>query len=193
MGGNAKKVASGLGLASALWLQEGECTEAKGESFEEIREKMTARPVRFSKGHLLRGTLAKDDALKSMEYFYWPDNKDEIACIIELGSDVCGHPGIAHGGVTAAVLDDVLGALCYRRGSKGGVTANLSIDYRRPIRPPTTLLAKAKFVRQERRKVYIAAHLEDSSGKVYAEAKGLFILPRKLPETMSSSGGGSAF
>lgn len=47
------------------------------------------------------------------------------------GKFLVGHPGIVHGGFTAAVLDNLLGTLYFLGGSKKmGFTANLTINVR---------------------------------------------------------------
>ena len=37
----------------------------------------------------------------------------EFSSIITLGKNVCGHPTIVHGGLTAAIVDETLGGLNY--------------------------------------------------------------------------------
>ena len=37
--------------------------------------------------------------------------KREFSSIITLGKNVCGHPTIVHGGLTAAIVDETLGGL----------------------------------------------------------------------------------
>lgn len=85
-----------------------------------------------------------------------------------------GGPGIAHGGVVAAVLDDLFGFLLYRTG-KPMVTVRLEIDYRRPITLDTEYDARAHIESQEGRKVWCAGALLGDDGIVVAEARGLFL------------------
>ena len=85
-----------------------------------------------------------------------------------------GGPGLAHGGVVAAVLDDLFGFLLYRTGSPM-VTARLEIDYRRPIALDVEYVASARVESQEGRKVWTAGALSDADGIVVAQARGLFL------------------
>ncbi len=85
-----------------------------------------------------------------------------------------GGPGIAHGGVVAAVLDDLFGYLLYRTG-KPMVTVRLEIDYRRPIALDVEYVAAARIESQQGRKVWCAGSLSDGAGGVVAEARGLFL------------------
>jgi len=84
-----------------------------------------------------------------------------------------GGPGVAHGGIVAAVLDDVLGYLLYRLGVPM-VTARLEVDYRRPVPLELDFGAAARILSQEGRKVWAEAELE-LEGTVHAQARGLFV------------------
>lgn len=85
-----------------------------------------------------------------------------------------GGPGIAHGGVVAAVLDDLLGYLLYRLGHPM-VTARLEIDYRLPVPLLVDVAATARIVSVEGRKVWTEGELRAPGGPVYAQARGLFV------------------
>ena len=90
-----------------------------------------------------------------------------------------GGPGIAHGGVVAAVLDDLFGFLLYRLGFPM-VTARLEVDYRRPIALGVEYAAAARIDSREGRKVWTSGELRDGEGNVVAGARGLFL--RVAPE-----------
>ena len=62
---------------------------------------------------------------------------------------VCGHPTIVHGGALAAVFDDCFGALFVASRFGNGFTANLSIDYRRPVPAGTDLILDVHIDRVE--------------------------------------------
>jgi acyl-coenzyme A thioesterase PaaI-like protein len=88
-----------------------------------------------------------------------------------------GGPGVAHGGIVAAVLDDLLGYLLYRIGEPM-VTARLEIDFRRPLPLFVDVDAVARIVSEEGRKVWTEGELRAPDGTVYAQAKGLFVRVR---------------
>ncbi len=85
-----------------------------------------------------------------------------------------GGPGLAHGGVVAAVLDDLFGFLLYRTGSPM-VTARLEVDYRRPIALDVEYAATARVVSHQGRKVWCEGSLSYEGGTVLAQARGLFL------------------
>jgi hypothetical protein len=109
---------------------------------------------------------------------------------------VCGHPKLVHGGAIASLLDDTMGTLFLSLGEGNGFTANLNIDYRRPIPAGTrvenvadldrieTSSSSSSSTKAPSKKVYIRGVIrsaEDAGGEVqptrvtYTEATALFI------------------
>jgi hypothetical protein len=73
------------------------------------------------------------------------------------------------------VLDQLLGEAA-GAGGKPGMTATLTLHYRRPT-PLGPLHGEARIERTERHKTWVVGHIADADG-VCVEAEGLFILPR---------------
>ncbi|MGB0102437.1 MAG: PaaI family thioesterase [Nocardioides sp.] len=92
-----------------------------------------------------------------------------------LGAAFEGPPGLVHGGVSALVLDQMLGEAA-AAGGKPGMTGTLTLRYRRGT-PLGDLRAEAWIDRSEGIKTWVHGHLLDDEG-VTVEAEGLFILPR---------------
>jgi acyl-coenzyme A thioesterase PaaI-like protein len=92
-----------------------------------------------------------------------------------LGAAYEGPPGLVHGGVSALVLDQLLGEAT-GAGGRPGMTASLTLTYRRAT-PLGDLRAEAWIERSEGIKTWARGHLADAEG-VTVEAEGLFILPR---------------
>ena len=91
-----------------------------------------------------------------------------------------GPPGHMHGGVIALLLDQVLGELAAHL-EKPGLTANLSVDYKRPTKLNQPLRLEAWLDRVDGYKTWTKGTVSDADG-VCAEGTGLFILPRWLRE-----------
>jgi acyl-coenzyme A thioesterase PaaI-like protein len=100
-----------------------------------------------------------------------------------LGAAYEGPPGLVHGGVSALVLDQMLGEAT-GAGGKPGMTATLTLRYRRGT-PLGDLRAEAWIERSEGIKTWARGHIEDAEG-VTVEAEGLFILPRWAREALES-------
>ncbi|CAF1058640.1 unnamed protein product [Rotaria magnacalcarata] len=105
--------------------------------------------------------------------------KSEVQVAFLLGQGICGHKGIVHGGLTATMIDEVSGAAAFSCVGPC-FTANLNIDYAKPLLTPTWVLVRAHVERQEGRKVYVHAVVENGEGQIYAKAVALFIKP-KIP------------
>jgi uncharacterized protein (TIGR00369 family) len=87
-----------------------------------------------------------------------------------------GPPGFVHGGVTAMVLDQLLGMAASAAGSPG-MTATLDVRYRRPTLYDVPLTVEARMVRTEGRKTFAEAHIKDPEGRVTVEASAMFVMP----------------
>lgn len=103
---------------------------------------------------------------------------------IELGADVVtgrvtfgsvyeGPPGCVHGGFVAAAFDEVLGSAQTFSGAPG-MTARLTVNYRKPTPLHAPLVIEGRFDRREGRKVFTSGRIL-ANGQVTAEAEGLFV------------------
>jgi acyl-coenzyme A thioesterase PaaI-like protein len=84
-----------------------------------------------------------------------------------------GGPGIVHGGLVAAALDEAAGLLAtwYRFPT---VTARIFVRYRRPVEINTELLVRAWLDSERGRRLRIRAELGDGD-EVLAEARAAFL------------------
>jgi acyl-coenzyme A thioesterase PaaI-like protein len=101
----------------------------------------------------------------------------EDACWTELTllPDFQGWEGIAHGGIVATILDEVMG-WALASADSWGYTARLSIEYRRPVPIGARIRGEGRVVEHRRRLLSTTARLLDPiSGDVYATAEGLYV------------------
>lgn len=94
-----------------------------------------------------------------------------------------GPPGLVHGGVSALILDQLLGEAAAAGGAPG-MTGTLVLKYRRPT-PLGDLSGEAWIDRVEGIKTTVKGHLKDADGNPTVEAEGIFILPRWAREAMA--------
>lgn len=86
-----------------------------------------------------------------------------------------GWEGIAHGGILCTILDEVM-AWALVAEDNWGVTARMSIDFRRPVEVGTRLRADGWVTHARRRLVETAARIVDAaSGTELATATGLYV------------------
>lgn len=93
-----------------------------------------------------------------------------------------GTPGLAHGGVLAAALDEVIGSSVWSLGG-AYATARLEIDYLLPVPVGATLVLTARCTGVHGRKVYgeAEARLNAPSGPVAVRAAALYVSERQGP------------
>ncbi|MFB9530068.1 PaaI family thioesterase [Nonomuraea roseola] len=87
-----------------------------------------------------------------------------------------GPPGAVHGGISAMILDHLLGQAVAAAGS-AGMTGTLTVRYRRPVSYGTPLVATAEYTRTEGRKTWAEGRISLPDGESLVEATGLFITP----------------
>jgi acyl-coenzyme A thioesterase PaaI-like protein len=92
-----------------------------------------------------------------------------------LGAAYEGPPGHVHGGISALVLDHVLGEVAANEETPR-FTGTITLRYLRPTRLGD-LHAEARITRTDGFKAYAAGHLADDEG-VTVEAEGIFIQPK---------------
>lgn len=98
----------------------------------------------------------------------------EVSGTVTLGLAYQGPPGHAHGGVTALVLDHVLGMANHWAGA-AGMTAKLTLRYRRrtPLFVPLTVRARQVSIKD--RRITTTGEILDPDGEVCVSAEGLFV------------------
>jgi uncharacterized protein (TIGR00369 family) len=99
---------------------------------------------------------------------------------VTLGKPHEGPPGLVHGGVVATLLDHVL-ARAVRAGGRGGLTATLTVTYRRPVRLGVPLLVTAETGEIDGWRTTARARMvaDDDHGTTLAEAEGVFVALRQ--------------
>lgn len=101
---------------------------------------------------------------------------DAAVTTTALGPATEGMPGIAHGGVVAAIFDDLMGFVLTKLSGLTGVTASITVSYRAPVPIGVEVEFRSWLAGHDGRKLSIesTAH-EVESGRLLTEATGLFI------------------
>jgi acyl-coenzyme A thioesterase PaaI-like protein len=89
--------------------------------------------------------------------------------------DFQGWEGIAHGGIVATILDEVMG-WALAAADAWGFTAKMSIDYKRPVPVGTRIRGEGRLVERRKRLLTMTARLLDAdTGVVLATADALYV------------------
>ena len=135
--------------------------------------------------NLTAGTLMGPGKVIVPPYAWSERGGKSLVTISYLGTDLCGHAGIVHGGLLATILDESLARCCFAAlPNRIGMTANLNINYRAPVPAGSYIVLRAKTVKVDGRKAWVEGCLESlvTEGEkpiLYAEATALFIEPRQ--------------
>ena len=113
-------------------------------------------------------------------------NRQSLRGQLTLSDVYVGPPRHAHGGASAALLDDAMGTCAWFAGYQV-MTAKMTVDYRRPVPLNVLLTVSAAVKSVEGRKIYITAKIELPDGTVATESEGLFVV---IPEAFVNDASG---
>jgi uncharacterized protein (TIGR00369 family) len=94
-----------------------------------------------------------------------------------LGERYQGGAGMAHGGIIALLLDEAMGKVCRFRDVRA-VTAELNVQYLKPVKVSEEIVVEAFEERQAGRNLFHLAEIRNSNGEVLARGKGRFVVVR---------------
>ena len=110
---------------------------------------------------------------------------------VTLGKPYEGPPGLVHGGFTATLLDHAL-ARAARAAGHGGLTASLTVRYRRPVPLGVPLVLEGRLEDVEGRRATARATLAaaDDPGTVLAEGEASLVAlrPDRAAEVFAPTG-----
>ena len=100
---------------------------------------------------------------------------DELHATYTFQTRHAGAPGIAHGGMVAALVDDLCGFSLFLV-RQAAVTRKLEVEYLKPVLVGVPYDAVAKVDRVEGRKVFVTAEGRDPDGVLTFRGDALFIV-----------------
>ena len=115
---------------------------------------------------------ANQDGMKLT--FEQDDERQRIVGRFRIGARYQGGPGFLHGGIIATLLDEAMGKV--NRFSKArAVTAELTIEYKKPVRVDEEILVEGWQADQNGRNFYHEAEIRNVRGDLLARGKGRFV------------------
>ena len=94
-----------------------------------------------------------------------------------LGERYQGGGGVAHGGIIATLLDEAMGKVCRFRDARA-VTAELTVEYLKPIHVQKEIVVEAFEQEQKGRSLFQVAEIRNADGEVLARGRGRFVILR---------------
>jgi len=92
-----------------------------------------------------------------------------------LGEKYQGGGGFAHGGIIALLLDEAMGKVCRFREVRA-VTAELTVDFLKPVSVEQKIVVEGREIDQEGRNLFMAGEIRNESGEVLARGRGRFVM-----------------
>lgn len=102
------------------------------------------------------------------------DEHRRIVGRFRLGAEFQGGRGFIHGGILATLLDEAMGKV-NRFSDVVAVTAELNVEYLRPVRVDEEITVEAFQVERNGRELHHAGEIRSAAGKVLAKGKGRFV------------------
>jgi acyl-coenzyme A thioesterase PaaI-like protein len=98
---------------------------------------------------------------------------------VTLGLAYEGPPGYVHGGVSALLMDQLLGAATIAVGL-WGMTVHLELDYQGPVPLDTPLVLRARVIEAADRKSVVTGTIAAAAdpARTLVSARGVFVAPR---------------
>ena len=90
-----------------------------------------------------------------------------------------GPPGHAHGGASAAILDEAMGLVAWAAGLKVAAV-NLEINYHKPLPLHQPLTLETRVIEQDERKAFSTGEIYLPDGTVAVSGRGIYVIAPKL-------------
>jgi uncharacterized protein (TIGR00369 family) len=106
--------------------------------------------------------------------FEQDDENKRIRGHFRIPAEYQGSGGFVHGGIIALVLDEAMGKVNRFRQAHA-VTAELQVEYLRPIRVEQDLVVEAFEVKKDGRNLHHECEIRNTAGQVLARGQGRFV------------------
>jgi uncharacterized protein (TIGR00369 family) len=108
-------------------------------------------------------------------HFETDGERRRIVGRFRLGAEYQGGHGFIHGGIIATVLDEVMSKVS-RLSDLRTVTAELNVEYLKPVPVDAELQVEGFEVRREGRQLYHEGEIRDAAGVLLARGRGRFVV-----------------
>jgi len=105
---------------------------------------------------------------------FYEDEEGRVVAEFTPGEEHQGYPGVVHGGIVTALLDETLGRVAIASG-RWMMTGRLAIRFRRAIPIGETLTVVGEVMAWKKRMLEARGEIRLPDGQVGAEATGTFL------------------
>ena len=119
---------------------------------------------------------------------WYVDDEGMIFAEVTLNDAQQGPPGFAHGGASAALLDEAMGAAVWLAGYRVA-SVNLNISYRKPVPLGQPFKVTAQVNERNGKKVTAVGEIRLADGTLAVSGEGIFV---QAPQLFNGLGAGSS-
>ncbi len=112
---------------------------------------------------------------------------EDIVSTHTFGEQHSGAPGIAHGGLVAALVDELLGYVVWLR-HEPAVTRTLELEYRQPVLVGVSYDLRARIDRVDGRKVFASCEGSPAGGAPTFRGSALFVKVEPVHFSVGAAG-----
>ena len=112
---------------------------------------------------------------------WWLEDDGSLISEFGLNEAQQGPPGNAHGGASAAILDEAMGLVVWAAGHKVAAV-NLEINYLKPLPLHETLHLAARVTQKGERKIFATGEILLSDDSIAVSGRGIYVAAPQLFE-----------
>lgn len=111
--------------------------------------------------------------------FFADDERGEVFTRIKPEGHLAGFPGILHGGVQCALVDEVAFWAMFDKLRKIGVTVKIDMDFLSAVRTSSLLEVRGKIEEIQGRRVFVNVNILDDEGRASTRARVVYYIPKR--------------
>ena len=104
----------------------------------------------------------------------WVDDEGVLTSDFTLTDAQQGPPAHAHGGASAAILDEAMGLVVWAAGHKVAAV-NLEINYHKPLPLHQPLTLAARIIEKDERKIFSSGEIRLANGTIAVSGRGIYV------------------
>ncbi|MGB7293146.1 MAG: PaaI family thioesterase [Thermodesulfobacteriota bacterium] len=111
--------------------------------------------------------------------FYADDKKGEVFTKLRLEEHLSGFPGILHGGIQCALVDEVAFWAMFDKLKKIGVTMRVELDFVKKVDNPGVLEVRGKVEEIRDRMVTVNVNIYNGEKNLTTRSRVTYLIPRR--------------
>jgi acyl-coenzyme A thioesterase PaaI-like protein len=111
--------------------------------------------------------------------FYADDEKGEVFTKLRLEEHLSGFPGILHGGIQCALVDEVAFWAMFDKLKKIGVTMRVEMDFVKKVDNPGALEIRGRIEQIRDRRVTVKVNIYDGQNNLATRSRVTYFIPKR--------------